>query len=565
MPIVTIQSPSGGSFQIDAPEGATDEQIFKFAQSQGLMNEPESQPQLRPEQAATPANQDFIPTEENLAIPAPGLPERSFADQAIGAGEAALTMATGATGGMVGGLVGAVEGIGRELAGDIPTGEGANIMAERASQLTYAPRTEAGQEIVSDIGEKLSVLPPVLGTPLASVKGLGTAARAKVTNTKSPLFKKIAEESTGDLQKSFDRSLDDSKFSPRVFGVVKEARKQGFDDATTTMIANSSKVDKRRMLQMVNKMEQALGDAELRATIRPADIAGDSLLRKINFVKSNNKAAGVQLGRIAKNLEGKSVDVNEPINNFFNKAADMGITFNDDGVPNFKGSQIDRIPADMKLVNDITYRIRGLREPDALKAHEFKKYIDKKVFAGKRDSKGLDHDTESLVKGLRSEVNDSLSNKFSEYKEANKRFSDTVQALDSIQDAAGKKIDFFAPNAEKAVGTVLRSLMNNTKGRANLMNAVENIEVTSAKYGGSFDDKILRQMLFADLLDDSFGSSAKTGLRSELAKGNVDAAVDISQMSIPGAIALGVKTGARKIKGINQKNQIKSLKALLRN
>ena len=107
--------------------------------------------------------------------------------------------------------------------------------------------------------------------------------------------------------------------------------------------------------------------------------------------------------------------------------------------------------------------------------------------------------------------------------------------------------------------------MNNTKGRANLMNAVENIEVTSAKYGGSFDDKILRQMLFADLLDDSFGSSAKTGLRSELAKGNVDAAVDISQMSIPGAIALGVKTGARKIKGINQKNQIKSLKALLRN
>ncbi|NRA43004.1 MAG: hypothetical protein HRU21_11960, partial [Pseudomonadales bacterium] len=147
MPIVTIQSPSGGSFQIDAPEGATDEQIFKFAQSQGLMNEPESQPQLRPEQAATPVNQDFIPTEENLAIPAPGLPERSFADQAIGAGEAALTMATGATGGMVGGLVGAVEGIGRELAGDIPTGEGANIMAERASQLTYAPRTEAGQEI----------------------------------------------------------------------------------------------------------------------------------------------------------------------------------------------------------------------------------------------------------------------------------------------------------------------------------------------------------------------------------------------------------------------------------
>ena len=38
MPIVTIQSPSGESFQIEAPEGATDDQILAFAQSQGLMN-----------------------------------------------------------------------------------------------------------------------------------------------------------------------------------------------------------------------------------------------------------------------------------------------------------------------------------------------------------------------------------------------------------------------------------------------------------------------------------------------------------------------------------------------
>ena len=39
MPIVTIQSPTGEEIQIEAPEGATDEQILSFAKSQGLFDQ----------------------------------------------------------------------------------------------------------------------------------------------------------------------------------------------------------------------------------------------------------------------------------------------------------------------------------------------------------------------------------------------------------------------------------------------------------------------------------------------------------------------------------------------
>ena len=56
MAVVTIQSPTGESIQIEAPEGATDAQIFAFAQSQGLFNK---QPQA--------VNSD-VPTPENLAM-----------------------------------------------------------------------------------------------------------------------------------------------------------------------------------------------------------------------------------------------------------------------------------------------------------------------------------------------------------------------------------------------------------------------------------------------------------------------------------------------------------------
>ncbi len=105
MPIVTIQSPTGQSFQIDAPEGATDEQIFMFAKSQGLFK-----PQDAPIQQS--AGNIYVPASGAEPFPAqPTQPERTIGETALGLGEAALTTATGATGGAIGFLAGAVPGV----------------------------------------------------------------------------------------------------------------------------------------------------------------------------------------------------------------------------------------------------------------------------------------------------------------------------------------------------------------------------------------------------------------------------------------------------------------------
>ena len=95
------------------------------------------------------------------------------------------------------------------------------------------------------------------------------------------------------------------------------------------------------------------------------------------------------------------------------------------------------------------------------------------------------------------------------WKEANKRFSDTITALDDLEGVVGKKLRIDGPNADKAFGKELRALINDTKGRANLMDAVSGIEQTAHKYGGSFDDNILRQMLFADELELALRQAAK--------------------------------------------------------
>lgn len=487
-------------------------------------------------------------------------PERTIGETIEGIGETALTLATGATGGALGFAEGSIEGAIRNLAGDMTQEEAIKLAQDRAAALTYAPRGEAGQEIVGDIGEALSYLPPVLGA--GPVVGLNAVSKLKFANSKSPLARKIAEDSTGNIQKSFTKKLGEDRFEPNIFGMVKNARKQGFDEGMTTVIANASHIDKRKMLQMVSKLEKGKADSLYQAKNRPADVAGDSLLKQVNFVKSNNVQAGKQLGRVAQTLKGKEVDVDAPISKFIDDIQELGVTIDDKGKPNFSGSQIEGVAPAESLITKVVSRIESNPDPDAFQAHNLKKFLDENINFGKA-AEGLGGKTERVVKGFRSGINESISSKFERYREANARFSDTVQALDSLQDAAGKKLDFFGPNADKATGTVLRRLMSNAQGRVTLMDAIDNIEVTAKKYGGSFDDDIMTQMLFADELDAVFGGGARTSLKGEVKKANVESAIDVSQMTIPGALATGAKAGVKKLRGINEKNQLKAIKKLL--
>lgn len=508
----------------------------------------------------------------NLDVPAGGAgpafpdrpeqPERTIGETLTGLGETALTLGTGATGGALGFGLGTLEGAAKELTGQIPRGEGLKIAQERGAALTFEPRTEAGQEIVGAIGETLGTLPPV-GLTGGVIPKIASPA-FKLPRSTNKAINVISQNAPDHVQKSFTKKLDAERFTPRIFGMVKEARKQGFDDSVTTLVANASATDKRKMARMVSIVESGKGDARAKALVRTADVAGDALVKKIDFVKSNNKQAGQQLGRIAKGLKGKEVDINNPVNKFINDLDELGVTFDDKGKPIFEGSQIEGVTPAENLINKIALRIKRKPNPDALEAHQFKKFIDENVAFGKSATEGLSGKTESVVKSLRKGVNESISEISDSYLEANKRFSDTITALDDLQDVAGRKLDFSGPNADKAAGVLLRSQTNNTKGRANLLTSIKNLEDTAKKYGGSFDDDILNLSIFSDELDAVFGSGARTSLRGEVGKAGVDTAIDVSQMTIPGALAVGAKAGAKRLRGINEQNQLKAIKNLLR-
>jgi hypothetical protein len=105
----------------------------------------------------------------------PQAPEPSIVDQAIGTGEAGLALATGATGGAVGMIGGTLKGLAEQiLSGNFGTPEAARLVEQSASKgaeaLTYAPRTQAGQEQTQAVGNVLQNIIPV--APLAGQVGM---------------------------------------------------------------------------------------------------------------------------------------------------------------------------------------------------------------------------------------------------------------------------------------------------------------------------------------------------------------------------------------------------------
>jgi hypothetical protein len=124
--------------------------------------------------------------------------EPSIGEKIVGAGETALTLGTGAAGGTVGMIGGALKGLAEQLlSGQFGTQQAAKAVEQSAMQgaqaLTYAPRTQAGQEQVQAVGEVLQNVPPIIpgvgpiGAVASSTKAAMPAIAATTARVAAPV------------------------------------------------------------------------------------------------------------------------------------------------------------------------------------------------------------------------------------------------------------------------------------------------------------------------------------------------------------------------------------------
>lgn len=176
------------------------ERALKIIEAFKAKNQGASQPQGLPD-----FDQNGVITDAQA--PVKQTPERTLTDQLKGVGEAGLTTLTGATTGTLGLLGGTATQAAREIAGgSFGTPEAANRIAQNAaasaSDLTYAPRTQAGQDYVqtiADVTEPLAALTPAtaeIGLAAQAARGAlpqATIAAQRTTQAVAPVVERATQ------------------------------------------------------------------------------------------------------------------------------------------------------------------------------------------------------------------------------------------------------------------------------------------------------------------------------------------------------------------------------------
>lgn len=565
-----VTAPNGQKFEINAPDGATQDQVMAYAQQQFAQSAAISQPS----EMVSPD----VPTPENLAAADQYHAQRTqpqnrtMLERIKGGGEVALALGSAATTGLASGIGGGLAGIGQTIRrGTFGTPEGADYaqqVAEEAMQAgTYSPRTPAGQEYMQQIGE---VLAPLESLPPVGVNQVtGRVARLPQTQRlpkresfqidESLIYEDPAEAQRVALNQAVPVTKRIDPKNPEKLindDLAVSAVRQGFNENFVQALKNLSPADKKQVLKMATTIDRGESDFLASRYNRPSDVVGQSLSDRIDYIKSVNKKAGVDVDKAAKSLP-ESVDPTAPFESTLNSLVEMGVKFDNDQVPSFKGSEVQDFAADERIIKNVVERMNEINTAKDL--HNLKKYIYNSVYAGKRSEGGLQPKTERVLKDFARGINETLGEASPDYRAANTVYSETIDALDELQSAAGKSINLFGEGAEKSLGTSVRGLLSNNKTRVELENQINNIDSVAKKYGGNFQDDIRVQTAIVDELERIYQTQGKTSLGGQLDK----MAQDVIEKGIYGTAKDTVFSSLKKSEKQRRQDSLKALKKLL--
>jgi hypothetical protein len=467
-----------------------------------------------------------------------------------GAGTAGQVAAT-VGGAFVPSVPSAVKAVTKQVAKQIaPAGAG---IRERLEPTTIQ-QLRAGQEVPTE---------PTIAESLQSIKA---TVGEKISPQDQQIIRKQIEQSPDSVEVVKFR-LSGTQAVPDNQAV--DAIKQGWKDGTIASIKAASDADRQAMTKMLNIFKMGEKSEKFRATNRAADILGDTVESRINYITGANKEAGNAINQIANSqLKGQRVDFDPAINSFIDDLGALGVKVELDanGVAkaNLQGSDIQGDRQAQRVLNSVLERLSATNVPDAFGLHTAKRFIDTQVDYGKRSlANPLTAQAERTLKNLRRNLNETLGESFPDYRAANTKYSDTISALDDLQKSAGTQINFDSPNAEKALGVAMRKLTSNYGTRANLIDALDKANQTATKYGMKINDDVINQLIFVNELDRMFGAAAQTSLKGQVAEA-MQTGVDIARGNVASRAFDLLAQKAENLRGVNKENAVKAMEELLK-
>lgn len=513
--------------------------------------------------------------------------ERIVQATAAGAGTAGGTVAIGKTLQTAAGPV--TQGVGQLLATapglQALSGASAGAAGQTAKEMGAGP---VGQLAAAVGGGLLPTVPAVAkaatqaAAKAVAPKGAGIREQVEPTfkeavqSIKATVGEKISPENQRIIKSQMAQTPDAVELvNVRLSGsqVVPDneatsAIKQGWKDGAVASIKAASEKDRSAMTKMLNIFKMGEKSEKFRAMNRPADILGDTVQARVDFLTDANKKAGTAIDNIAQTrLRGQTVNYDPAINTFLDDLASIGVKveLDENGVAKaiLQGSDIQGDRAAQRTLNAVLERLSTTAAPDAYGVHTAKRFIDTQVSYGKNVANPLTAQAERILKNLRRNLNQSLGDAFPQYRAANEKYADTITALDDLQRAAGTQIDLESPNANKALGTAMRKLTSNYGTRANLIDSLDQANQVASKYGMKLDDDIVNQLIFVNELDRMFGAAAQTSLKGQVSEA-MQTGLEIARGNAAQRAFDLLAEKAQNLRGVNKENAIKAMEEILK-
>jgi hypothetical protein len=336
--------------------------------------------------------------------------------------------------------------------------------------------------------------------------------------------------------------------------------KQGVQDTDVAIMQSFSPDDVKAAKEMVSIAKETARTGL--PNQRQHEIVGKAFMQRAKDVEKLNKTAGGQIDDIARGqLAGKPVNAGAATDDFFNQLERDGVDIDllrlastkEEIAQAFEGSSYEGLDTVQKTLKTVLKRVDpdlSGANMDGLALHRAKRFIDNQVTYGK-NAEGLIGDAERLLKGLRINIDDVLDTTFPDYNVANTQYKETIEALDEMRRLIGKDYLGSGNITDLKAGEAMTRLLGGATAKP--MSALQNLENVSRKYGNTYSNSVMKQVRFADLLDDIYETVQKGSLQGRVAGGvaqGIDQSVGfVNRLRQGGLISATIDTAGDIAKG----------------
>lgn len=296
----------------------------------------------------------------------------------------------------------------------------------------------------------------------------------------------------------------------------RELVRSGMSEKAVVSVNNMSLSDKEAAVRMVNLARDYVKGVKGSEARPPNSVIGESMMKRFRYVSDFQKKASYEIANAVKSSKIK-LDTIDLLDGFADDLTGLKVAID--------GSKMDFSLSNLANSNTspikTIYRRLSNSDGSFKDLHEIKQMISEQVNFAKDPTaaRKISDRGESVLKALRSKINEKLREASPDYAKANDRFKEAAEAVFPFAKAMGRKFDPDSEMVDNLVGQELRKVLTNYNVGPGMIEAYQNLDNLARGLGGGFKDDIGNLIVFNSELErlGSFKAGSLQGVQEKVA------------------------------------------------